>query len=237
MKIFLDAGHNYSAYNTGATGNGLKEQDITWEIAKKCGEILAKSGLEIKLSRPNLTDNLGIDNSTSLAVRCKMANDWGADYFVSIHCNAGGGTGTETFCYKLGTTAEKLARSVDNAIVYKLGIKSRGIKTSGFYVLLNTKMPAILVETAFIDTASDALLLKNNKADFAEAIAQGIMNFVGADNIHPQPEPPPTQITNPQDALKKLVEKGIINTPEYWLKAIDVVKSLDELLIKMANSI
>ena len=237
MKIFLDAGHNYSGYNTGATGNGLHEQDVTWEIATKCGEILTKNGFETKLSRPNIKDNLGIDNSTSLSVRCKMANDWGADYFVSIHCNAGGGTGTETYCYKFGTTAEKLATSVNNAIVYKLGIKSRGVKTANFYVLLNTKMPAILVETAFIDNTADSVLLKNNTQDFAQAIADGILKFTNFEVAPPPPAPPSGNITTPGDALKKLSDKGIINTPEYWSKAIDTVKNLDELIIKIANKI
>ncbi|MCL2740194.1 MAG: N-acetylmuramoyl-L-alanine amidase [Oscillospiraceae bacterium] len=237
MKIFIDAGHNYSGFNTGAAGNGLKEQDVTWEIAKLCGEVLAKSGIKIKLSRPNLKDNIGTDNSGSLAMRCKMANDWGADFFVSIHCNAGGGTGTESFCYKAGTTAEKLAIAVNSSVVSKLGTKNRGVKTAGFYVLLNTKMPAILVETAFVDNANDALLLKNNKAEFAHAISDGIMQFVGGGvSGAPAAQTQPSEISA-QSALQKLTEKGIINSPDYWEKAIDVVKNLDQLFIKVASGI
>jgi N-acetylmuramoyl-L-alanine amidase len=237
MKIFIDAGHNYSGWNTGATGNGLREQDVTWEIAKKCSEILATSGFETKLSRPNLTDNLGTDNSSSLAARTKMANDWNADYFVSIHCNAGGGTGTETYCYKAGTTAEKFAQAVNAAVVERMGTRNRGVKVANFYVLTSTKMPAVLVETAFIDYALDALLLKNNKDNFAAAIAEGIMTFVGADIIRPTTPPPSNEVLDARKAINILRGHGIINSPEYWYSALDIVNHLDELLIKIAKII
>ena len=188
MKIFLDAGHNYSAYNTGATGSGLKEQDVTWEIAKKCGEILAKNGLEIKLSRPNLTDNLGIDNSTSLAVRCKMANDWGADLYLSLHRNAAPfvAYGIETFIHKdAGGFSKKVAAAVQSRLVAVAAQSDRGVKTDdqtyrgSLAVLRDTKMPAILVELGFIDNELDNELFDIYLDDYAAAIAEGILEARG----------------------------------------------------------
>ena len=235
MKIFLDAGHNYSEYDTGASGLGLKEQDITWAIAQKCGDILYKNGIEVKFSRPNLSDDLGVNLSSSLSARTEMSNNWGSDYFVSIHCNAGGGTGTETWIYETGTVAEKLAQVIDKKIVAKLGLRDRGIKTSkSLYVLKNTNCPSVLVETAFIDTLYDNELLKNKQGDFASAIAEGIIEYTNWNGIEKQTN---EEVKTVEEALKKLQDKGVINSPDYWANAVQVVKYLDELLINMANKL
>ena len=57
------------------------------------------------------------------------------------------------------------------------GILNRGIKEGSFYVLRNTDMPAVLIETAFIDNPIDEQLLVNYNNNFARAIAQGIFNY------------------------------------------------------------
>jgi len=95
-KIFIDAGHNFSGFNTGAVGNGMREQDITFDVAAKLSRILENAGLEVRLSRPTLQTNLGTDNASAITARWQMSNAWGADIFLSIHANAGGGTGAET---------------------------------------------------------------------------------------------------------------------------------------------
>ena len=88
MKIMLDAGHNASGGDTGAQGNGLKEQDVTYQIAQKVGDRLKKQGILVKYSRDTVTSNVGKTLSESINGRVKMANDWKADLFISIHCNA-----------------------------------------------------------------------------------------------------------------------------------------------------
>ena len=88
IKIFLDAGHNNSNFNTGASGNGMREQDITFQVAKKLSDIL-KDDFDVMLSRPTQDTNLGTDNASAVNMRWQLANKWGADYFISIHCNAG----------------------------------------------------------------------------------------------------------------------------------------------------
>ena len=84
MKIFIDAGHNYGKWNTGAEGNGLREQDITFGIAEKLSRKLKSVNVEVKMSRNKVTDILGTSNGTSLSTRADMANDWNADLFISI---------------------------------------------------------------------------------------------------------------------------------------------------------
>lgn len=183
MKIFIDPGHNHSGADTGAVGNGLKEQDITYLVASKVKPILERCGIEVRLSRNAITDNLANNSvNASLSARTRMANDWGADLFVSIHCNAGGGTGTETYSYQAGiSSAYKLAQAVQKRMIEMVGLPDRGVKTKSLYVLHYTNMPAILVETAFIDHKNDAAVLgsETGQQAFAEAIARGICDYTG----------------------------------------------------------
>ena len=177
MKIFIDQGHNNNGWNTGAVGCGLKEQDITFSVGYKLGERLKQLGVEVKLSRPTKETNLGTNNSGSINARYTMANNWNADYFISIHCNAGGGTGTETLYYS--ENSKKFAEVVQNTYIEKTGLRSRGIKyRDNLGVLKRTKMPAILVETAFIDTEKDALFLKNSQDIIVDALTEGICKFL-----------------------------------------------------------
>ena len=89
IKIYIDQGHNPQAPNAGAEGNGLVEQDITYEVGTRLAELLRSNGnFEVRLSRPTPETSLGTSNATSLRARVDGANSWGADYFVSIHANA-----------------------------------------------------------------------------------------------------------------------------------------------------
>ena len=128
------------------------------------------------MSRSTVKDNVGDGAlSSSISGRAAEANDWGAELFVSIHCNAGGGIGTETLVYAKHGAAAELAARVQSAIAGRLGTRDRGIKERpGLGVLRMTDCPAILVETAFIDNENDAWLLKNRAGDFARAIFEGI---------------------------------------------------------------
>ena len=183
MKIFIDAGHNDSGYDTGAQGNGIREQDITYGISKKLSEKLQGAGFELKESRPEKGTILGYSETSSLQKRCDMANQWNADYFISIHCNAASASakGTETYIVGRGGQAEQLAEKVQGAIVNRLGTTDRGVKTANYKVLSGTSMPAILVETAFITNTEDAGKLKNRQEDFAESIFQGICEHTGVE--------------------------------------------------------
>lgn len=91
-----------------------------------------------------------------LAEECRIANASGADLFIAVHFNAGGGTGTEVWHYP-GSSAESYAESVSAELASALGLRNRGAKaTTGLYVLNRTAMPAILIEVCFVDTEQDA---------------------------------------------------------------------------------
>ncbi|HIV86167.1 MAG TPA: N-acetylmuramoyl-L-alanine amidase [Candidatus Monoglobus merdigallinarum] len=180
--IVIDPGHNYSGVDTGAVGNGLREQDITWYIAERVKPLLEARGFNVVMTRNSIYDNCSTEStSASLAYRYNLANNIGADLFVSIHCNAGGGTGTETYCYYGNSDGRRLASYIQNHITSNLGLNNRGVKEAGFAVIRHTSMTAVLVETAFIDSASDASKLGDSASQqlFAQAIADGVCDYFG----------------------------------------------------------
>lgn len=177
MNIFIDPGHNFSGADTGASGNGLREQDVTFIIGDKLYKLLEEAGHEVSISREYIYHNVGSSLAESINIRAQKANSVKADLFVSIHCNAHDtrAKGTETLVYSTKSEAYPIAKRVQKAIVERLGTFDRGVKVrTDLGVLEDTKMPALLVETAFIDNEKDAELLLNRTDDFAKAIFEGI---------------------------------------------------------------
>lgn len=182
LTVVVDPGHNYSVTDTGAVGNGLREQDITYYVAEKLKPMLERNGFRVIMTRNSLTDNVSTESvSASLLQRAQIANNAGADFFVSIHCNAGGGTGTETYYYNGSTSGYNAAQAIQNSLTQTVGLTDRGVKSASYAVLRHTSMTACLVETAFIDTAADAAVLASEDGQyrFAEGIARGICSYFG----------------------------------------------------------
>ena len=184
IKIYIDQGHNPQSPNAGAEGNGLVEQDLTYNVGIILADLLRQNGnFEVRLSRPTEDTSLGTSNATSLRARTDDANSWGADYFISLHANASSNpsvSGSEALVYSQPSTASELAGDILYWMNRITGLRNRGIITrKGLYVLRKTAMPAVLVEMGFITNPSDAALMNNNPALFAEGIYNGILDFTG----------------------------------------------------------
>lgn len=238
MKICIDAGHNYSRYDTGAEGNGLREQDVNFEIADKLKDYLHSVGISTVMTRSSLETNLGYDEDSSLEERCVIANSLDCDYFVSIHCNSyhkATANGTEVLVIKKGGNAEKLAKCVQKNIINYVGTVDRGIKEQNVKVLRDTQMPAILVETAFISNEYDAEKLKTQSHKFATAIFWGICEYFGIDT---QTKPKtPTEIETINDIVWDLAHRGIITDEELWLGKLNIDTNAYWLARKCVNYI
>ena len=234
MKIFIDAGHNFSGFNTGAVANGMREQDITFSVSAHLVRLLAQEGVTVKLSRPTLETNLGHDNASAVNIRPQMANDWGADYFISIHVNAGGGTGAETLFGR--EDSRKFAQTMQDIYSAEMGLRNRRIwLREDIAVVRQTKMPAILLETAFIDAPTgsvDLEVLRDGHLEMAEAIAKGIFEYVG---IKPTMQPKtiaPNRLNTLEEmpdwakpTIKKLVGKGFLAGTDQGLDlSLDMVR-------------
>jgi N-acetylmuramoyl-L-alanine amidase len=165
MKIMIDPGHG--GHDPGATGFGLQEKDINLTISKHIRNILLNEyiNLEVQMTRDT-------DVFVDLLERANMANSWGADYFLSIHTNAGGGTGFESYIHTTRSNGSVQAQdTVHPLIIDTLGVRDRGKKDANFAVLRETFMPALLTENLFIDHPDDSTLLKDSA--FLKLIARG----------------------------------------------------------------
>ncbi len=178
MKIYIDPGHGGN--DPGAIGpTGLKEKDVNLDIATNVGKILSRHGINAILTRQG-------DNRVELVDRVKMANDNDADYFICIHANSAANpsaTGTETFAFPNSVSGTKLAGAVQKALVKEINLADRGVKHNNFFVLKNTKMPAILVEVAFINNPKEEKLLKDQNFLYKASlgISKGILVFLGVE--------------------------------------------------------
>jgi len=185
IKIFIDQGHNpKGAVNAGAEGSGLYEGEITYNVGSYLAQMLnADSRFEARTSRTTPEEVLGTSNTTSLATRVRMANEWPADYFISIHCNFNENpaiNGTEVYVYELYSQAYYLGQQILNNIVNYVGTRDNGIRVNkSLYVLRRTNMPSLLVELGYLSNAADAQKLRDNQYDFAYGIYQGILQYFG----------------------------------------------------------
>lgn len=184
IKIYIDQGHNPQSPNAGAEGNGLVEQDLTYEIGKRLATLLRSNGnFDVRLSRPTEETTLGTSNASSLRIRVDEANNFGADYFISLHTNASNNTsasGSEALVYSSPSIASELGKDILAWLNRLTGLRNRGIvNRPGLYVLRKTKMPAVLVEMGFISNPQDAALMNNSPELFAEGIYNGILQYTG----------------------------------------------------------
>ena len=184
IKIYIDQGHNPKNPNAGAEGNGLREQDLVYEIGVRLAALLrANPEFDVRLSRPTPDTLLGNSNSESLRLRVNDANSWGADYFISLHTNASSqpaATGSEAFVYSKPSQAAELAEDILREMTNYTGLRNRGVfSRTGLYVLRRTAMPAILLELGFITNANDASLMLNQPDLFARGIYEGILDYFG----------------------------------------------------------
>ena len=182
-KIYIDQGHNPRNPNAGAEGNGLREQDITYDIGLRTAARLRARGLEVRLSRPTSSTQLGTSNASSLSARVNDANSWGADYFISLHTNAAANTaasGSEAYVYRNIGSAASLARNILSQLNISTGLRNRGVfSRPTLYVLKKTQMPATLIEMGFISNSYDADLLANSPYLFSSGVYRGILDYYG----------------------------------------------------------
>ncbi|MBA3065916.1 N-acetylmuramoyl-L-alanine amidase [bacterium] len=155
--ICIDPGHGGSA--SGATGLGPPyEAEINLKMVIRMRNLFeSTTNFTVMLTRDG-------DYDVTLQGRCDIANNAGADRFISVHNNAfdGSAEGTETFCYTLGSANSfDLRDKIHPELIAHLGRNDRGVKTADFYVLVNTVMPAILSESAFMDNVNDYEVLKD----------------------------------------------------------------------------
>lgn len=218
-KVFIDPGHGGN--DSGAVGvDNLLEKDINLSVSKKVYDILKTQGIDVRLSRND-------DSTLSLNSRTSAANNWGADCYISIHCNSfnTNAQGVETFSYSNKTN--DLASHIHNEILKsKTYTKNRGLKTANFYVLRKSSMRSCLVELSFIDNIEDSKLLIEKQDSFALSIVIGICNYLGV-KFKPTPTESPVNPIPPVEDSNTFyrVICGSFNNRVYAEEVIEELKS------------
>ncbi|WP_155010518.1 N-acetylmuramoyl-L-alanine amidase [Priestia megaterium] len=218
-KIYLDAGHGGA--DAGAVGaNGLYEKNLVLKIQQYLISYLNSTYSDFTIKTTRTTDTF-----LSLSQRASQANSWGADAFMSIHVNAGGGTGYEDYVYRSASNASKTFQSIVHGQVQPTLLSynhpNRGRKSANYAVLRLTNMPAVLTEIAFIDRSADAALLQNEAflKSMGESYAKGIAVYLNLPRRavpNPSPSEPgeKTYTIKQGDTLYSIAQKYGITVQE-----------------------
>lgn len=149
MKIAIAGGHSAAA--RGASGYIDEYEKDRDYVAKLIPALEAAGHTVVDCSNEAATVN------GELYAEVSKANESDADYFLAVHFNAGGGTGTECWYYSGNESGYELANTMSANVAGALALRNRGAKsTTGLYVIRRTNMPAVLLEVCFVDTYQDA---------------------------------------------------------------------------------
>lgn len=172
-RVIIDAGHG--GEEPGAMYDGRREKDDALRLALAIGQILEKNGVDVVYTRTTDVFDTPLE-------KAQIANNSGADYFVSIHRNAmpvpGTGSGATVLVYEDAGVPAMLAENIQRNLV-QTGFNDLGIQERpGLIVLRRTQMPAVLVEAGFIDNPVDNRFFDENFDAIAQAIADGVLETI-----------------------------------------------------------
>lgn len=172
-KIILDPGHGGS--DPGATYNGRQEKDDALGLAMAVGQLLENAGFDVEYTRTTDVYDTPFEKAT-------IANNAGGDLFVSFHRNSSPMpnmyNGVQTLVYNDEGIKAELARNI-NANLTALGFEDKGVvNRPNLVVLRRTRMPAVLIETGFINSDKDNEIYDTRFQEVAQAIADAIIDTV-----------------------------------------------------------
>lgn len=174
-KVFIDPGHGGD--DSGAPGLGSKnEDDLNLEVAMKVKKKLEAKNIDVKMSRES-------DEFIKLGERANMANQYGADVFVSIHQNsadAESAHGIETYYHPNKGMYEPLAKDIQDNAINQTGARNRGVKSSNLAVLRESNMPSSLFESGFVSNLQEynKLINPSYQDKLATGIVEGIETYL-----------------------------------------------------------
>ncbi len=177
-KIAIDAGHGGA--DPGAVYQGRQEKDDNLRLALAVGERLQNKGLDVYYTRTE-------DVYQTPYQKAMAANESGADFLVSLHRNSSEYpnqyTGVETLVYDRNGEKVAIAEEINDGLE-NIGFRNNGVKIRpGLVILRRSKMPAILVESGFINSEEDNRLFDEEFDRIADSIAETILkNFSPEDD-------------------------------------------------------
>ena len=176
--IVIDAGHGGS--DPGAVYEGRREKDDNLSLAIAVGELLSRQGVSVIYTRTT-------DVYQTPFEKAQMANQADADFFISFHRNSSEDpnqyTGVETLVYDNSGIKQTMAENINGALS-ELGFRNLGVKARpGLVVLRRTKMPALLIETGFLNNEQDNTLYDEKQEEIARAIADAVLGTLDLETV------------------------------------------------------
>ncbi len=185
IVVVLDAGHG--GQDSGATGNGKAEKNMTLAIVRAAKTYFDKDDhFQVYYTRIS-------DTYPSLTARCDIANKVNADIFISCHINSyiSTSTGSETLynpnrvssTKKNGLDSLSLAKAMHSKLVATTGFPNRGlVKRTDLCVLNRTKMPACLLEFGFISNKKECVTMSTNLSRYGKGVYEGVVAYMKSKN-------------------------------------------------------
>ena len=169
--VVLDAGHG--GEDGGTVEQTATEKEINLAVVLKMRGLLENQGICVVLTREQ---NIFI----KLEERVRVANGEKADLFVSIHCNYyekdSSIYGLECYYCKGAEDGKYYAERILDTIEKSGEIVSRNAKPSGYYILKNTTVPAVLVEAGYLSNYNERNQLMSG--EYQEKLAQGLVERI-----------------------------------------------------------
>ena len=205
FKLVLDAGHGYNTAGKRCDARFDAKQTREWTLNSRICE-----KIEERLKAYEGYDLMRVDDVTgktdvALATRTNNANSFKADFYLSIHHNAGikGGSGGGVVAYmhpNAGDTTKAWRDALYNAIIKHTGLKgnrSKPLATSDFHVLRESKMDAVLLECGFMDSSVDVPIILTDS--FADKVAIACVEVIVSKG----------KLTQKQSAMQTVTLDGI----------------------------
>lgn len=203
FKIALTAGHYKHTPGKRCLKSLDPKETREWELNDRIAdkvEKLLQGYIGYELIR---TDDTSGEKNISIEARVNAANNWGADFYLSIHHNAGinGGKGGGITAYaytQASLESLEWQRALYEALIAATGLKgnrANPLPTANLYEVKATKMPAVLLELGFMDSVMDVPIILSDK--YADQCAGAIVKVLvergglkkkAADAV-PTPEP------------------------------------------------
>lgn len=250
FKIAYDAGHWYGEEGRRILKSIDPNETREWTLNDRVADYFKEAASQYKDVELLRVDDITGKTHVSLATRTTKANNWGADFYLSIHhdagINGGKGGGITSYCYMNGGQAEKYRDAIYDELIKQGGLKGNRAEpktTANYHVLRESAMPAVLVEYGYMDSVVDAPII--NTAKYAQLVAYatmaGIANKAGLKKKE-EAKMSKTKFKDENkmsswavDAIKKVSEAGIMNgDPNGKFRPKDCV-SREELAVVIAK--
>lgn len=190
--IVIDAGHG--GIDGGTNKDGLLEKEVNLDIALRLKTIMELKGYTVVMTR---NEDISLDSqdhsSTSrqkrdLNARVNIINSSNAQLFISIHvnCMAGKPTTDGSIVFyrdkyqQSKTLAYSIQRSLNNMTVNGKARTIHDPAQGDYYILNNSNVPGVIVETAFISNGDEKKLLATDefRKQLASSIADGVDKYL-----------------------------------------------------------